>query len=1020
MANLGLRPLLVGAVGEDFADYRSWLERHGVDTASVHVSDVRHTARFVCTTDRDQNQIASFYPGAMSEARDDRARARSPTGSAASTSSSIGANDPEAMVRHTEECRHARLSRSPPTRPSSWPGWTATGDPRARRRRDLPVHQRVRGRAHRAEDRLVAPTRSLERGRAPASRRWARTAPRSSTPGEEPIAVRRAREERTGRPHRRRRRLPGRLPRRRSPGGWPTSARARSARCWRPTSSRRSAPRSTSWRSARFLDRLAAAYGDEAAAEVEPHLACPRPEPGPHAGRAAASPWRIDLDRVAPGEDLVAVGADLAARHAARGLPRAGCSRWAWAPTAAGRRLVVARPARRPAAWTGCGVSRSLRRAVPPLRRSPSTPPSTRSSPAAPTRAATGRLDHRRVSRAAYARAARPRLGALGRGVDADGAARRRAVRRRGRRPVRRRVDVPPRAPTRRRSRWSRSSSSLAADGEPASAARRAVVHRRTWRRLGVVRGARARTTCRRLGGGPGRCPPPALVGASSRLGAQPVPCAPGSAGRVQAALVGPDAARGPRIAHQAGTSAGRGRVVGEHRHDGARRDAPRCRRGQLDHRQRAAQAARVDHEVVDAVTAPLTARPPRARPAPAATASGSTAQEPVDVGRAVDRRRGSDTRTLPCVSAPIAARTWLGSSVLEVHADPDATAKPRRSSSSTQRLAVDVQAGEGDDVRQPVARVADAPRCPGRVPRPAADPVDQRGGRGRPRPRAVAGLLPAPPRRPAARATTGSTPVRPPSRSSTGHGAAPPGAPGARRAPRRRPGRPTCARVAGEHVPAVGHRRPGPATARGVDQQRDAGAAARAAASSTAAGGCRPRGWRSAGAASATPAGASAAPSAVEVDAARGVDRDHLEQRRSPAAAAWCAPACRTAECSTADATSRSPAPRGRRAAAPRTPSVHGRAARTAVKETSSGRQPRPCGDDLAGPVEQQPGAGGRRAYRRRGSAQPGVERRQQRPRAAAGAAGRRATAASRQGSPEARRAGVVAGRSGRSRRRR
>ena len=70
MAVLGLNPVLVGAAGPDFADYRSWLDRHGVDTASVRVSDVRHTARFVCTTDSEQCQIASFYAGAMSEARE--------------------------------------------------------------------------------------------------------------------------------------------------------------------------------------------------------------------------------------------------------------------------------------------------------------------------------------------------------------------------------------------------------------------------------------------------------------------------------------------------------------------------------------------------------------------------------------------------------------------------------------------------------------------------------------------------------------------------------------------------------------------------------------------------------------------------------------------------------------------------------------------------------------------------------------------------------------------------------------
>ena len=104
MAVLGLNPVLVGAVGQDFADYRSWLARHGVDTHSVKVSDVRHTARFVCTTDSEQCQIASFYPGAMTEAREIE------LGPIAERVGGIdlvliGANDPEAMNRHTDECR---------------------------------------------------------------------------------------------------------------------------------------------------------------------------------------------------------------------------------------------------------------------------------------------------------------------------------------------------------------------------------------------------------------------------------------------------------------------------------------------------------------------------------------------------------------------------------------------------------------------------------------------------------------------------------------------------------------------------------------------------------------------------------------------------------------------------------------------------------------------------------------------------------------------------------------------------
>jgi adenosine kinase len=104
LGNLGLRPLLVGAVGPDFVDYRAWLERHGVDCGGVRTSELRHTARFICTTDTDQAQIASFYAGAMSEARDiELAPLASAHGGLDLVL--IGANDPEAMLRHTDECR---------------------------------------------------------------------------------------------------------------------------------------------------------------------------------------------------------------------------------------------------------------------------------------------------------------------------------------------------------------------------------------------------------------------------------------------------------------------------------------------------------------------------------------------------------------------------------------------------------------------------------------------------------------------------------------------------------------------------------------------------------------------------------------------------------------------------------------------------------------------------------------------------------------------------------------------------
>ncbi len=100
LGSLGLSPVLVGAVGSDFGEYRAWLEQHGVDTSGVLVSETRHTARFVCTTDTDQNQIASFYPGAMSEA------ATIDLGALGGLDLVlISPNAPDAMQAHSAYCR---------------------------------------------------------------------------------------------------------------------------------------------------------------------------------------------------------------------------------------------------------------------------------------------------------------------------------------------------------------------------------------------------------------------------------------------------------------------------------------------------------------------------------------------------------------------------------------------------------------------------------------------------------------------------------------------------------------------------------------------------------------------------------------------------------------------------------------------------------------------------------------------------------------------------------------------------
>lgn len=104
MGVLGLNPILIAAVGKDWADYEAWLVRHGVDTSHVWVSKDLHTAHFVVTTDQDLNQIASFFPGAMSEARNiELSPIIAKTGHL--DMMVISPDDPEAMLRHSDVCR---------------------------------------------------------------------------------------------------------------------------------------------------------------------------------------------------------------------------------------------------------------------------------------------------------------------------------------------------------------------------------------------------------------------------------------------------------------------------------------------------------------------------------------------------------------------------------------------------------------------------------------------------------------------------------------------------------------------------------------------------------------------------------------------------------------------------------------------------------------------------------------------------------------------------------------------------
>jgi len=101
MALLGQRPRVLATVGEDFADYRAWLDSKGVDTSLMEVIPNEFTASFFATTDRDSAQIASFYPGAMGHASKQSIQ----TLASKPDLVLVSPNAPDAMMKFPAECR---------------------------------------------------------------------------------------------------------------------------------------------------------------------------------------------------------------------------------------------------------------------------------------------------------------------------------------------------------------------------------------------------------------------------------------------------------------------------------------------------------------------------------------------------------------------------------------------------------------------------------------------------------------------------------------------------------------------------------------------------------------------------------------------------------------------------------------------------------------------------------------------------------------------------------------------------
>ena len=104
LALLGERPFLMGTAGQDFGEYRAWLEAANIDTSLVKQVPDKFTASFFCSTDTENNQIASFYTGAMAHAAELSFRTIKGAGLAI-----VSPNDPAAMVQYAEECRTLRI-----------------------------------------------------------------------------------------------------------------------------------------------------------------------------------------------------------------------------------------------------------------------------------------------------------------------------------------------------------------------------------------------------------------------------------------------------------------------------------------------------------------------------------------------------------------------------------------------------------------------------------------------------------------------------------------------------------------------------------------------------------------------------------------------------------------------------------------------------------------------------------------------------------------------------------------------
>ena len=104
LKQLGGSPLPMAAVGNDAADYLARMREQGISTEFVRAVEGLHTAQAMIMTDRDNNQITAFHPGAMMQAHAIRIEARSDI-----KLGMISPDGREAMLVHAEQFKAAGI-----------------------------------------------------------------------------------------------------------------------------------------------------------------------------------------------------------------------------------------------------------------------------------------------------------------------------------------------------------------------------------------------------------------------------------------------------------------------------------------------------------------------------------------------------------------------------------------------------------------------------------------------------------------------------------------------------------------------------------------------------------------------------------------------------------------------------------------------------------------------------------------------------------------------------------------------